>query len=60
MFPNYDGNGMYLSMGNAAENPHVGLLFIDFENQKRLRVNGIAEIAAACRWIRPTLRRSSS
>jgi hypothetical protein len=47
VFPNYDGNGMYLSMGNAAENPHVGLLFIDFENQKRLRVNGIAEIAAA-------------
>ena len=27
-FPNYDGNGMYLSMGNALENPHVGLLFI--------------------------------
>src|SRR5579863_5565631 len=42
MFPNYDGNGMYLSMGNAAENAHVGLLFIDFEQQKRLRVNGTA------------------
>src|SRR5450432_379111 len=41
-FPNYDGNGMYLSMGNAAENAHVGLLFIDFANQKRLRVNGTA------------------
>jgi uncharacterized protein len=47
VFPNYDGNGMYISMGNAAENPHVGLLFIDFENQKRLRVNGLAERAAA-------------
>jgi len=47
VFPNYDGNGMYLSMGNTAENPHVGLLFIDFENQKRLRVNGLAERAAA-------------
>jgi predicted pyridoxine 5'-phosphate oxidase superfamily flavin-nucleotide-binding protein len=47
MFPNYDGNGMYLSMGNAAENAHVGMLFIDFENQKRLRVNGTAEIAPA-------------
>jgi uncharacterized protein len=47
MFPNYDGNGMYLSMGNATENAHVGLLFIDFENQKRLRVNGIAQIAPA-------------
>jgi len=47
MFPTYDGNGMYLSMGNAAENAHVGLLFIDFENQKRLRVNGVAQIAPA-------------
>ncbi len=44
VFPNYDGNGMYLSMGNAIENPHVGLLFIDFENQKRLRVNGLAHV----------------
>jgi len=47
LFPNYDGNGMYISMGNAVENPHVGLLFIDFENQKRLRVNGVAQIAPA-------------
>src|SRR5947199_3350773 len=29
-FPNYDGNGMYLSMGNVLENPEVGMLFIDF------------------------------
>jgi len=41
-FPNYDGNGMYLSAGNAAVNPHVGLLFIDFEQRKRLRLNGVA------------------
>jgi predicted pyridoxine 5'-phosphate oxidase superfamily flavin-nucleotide-binding protein len=47
LFPNYDGNGMYLSMGNASENPQVGLLFIDFEKQKRLRVNGVAAIAPA-------------
>jgi hypothetical protein len=47
MFPNYDGNGMYISIGNTTENPHVGLLFIDFENQKRLRVNGVAAIAPA-------------
>ena len=47
LFPNFDGNGMYLSLGNAQENPHVGLLFIDFENQKRLRVNGTASFAAA-------------
>jgi len=44
VFPNYDGNGMYLSTGNAAANPHVGLLFIDFERQQRLRVNGVARI----------------
>jgi uncharacterized protein len=46
-FPNYDGNGMYLSLGNARENPQVGLLFIDFENQKRLRVNGTASFHPA-------------
>jgi uncharacterized protein len=42
--PNYDGNGMYLSWGNAAVNPHVGLLFIDFRAQRRMRVNGTASI----------------
>ena len=31
VFPNYDGNGMFLSFGNTRMNPHVGLLFIDFE-----------------------------
>ena len=46
-FPNFDGNGMYLSMGNALRNPHVGLLFIDFERQKRLRLNGVASIDEA-------------
>src|SRR3954452_13172223 len=47
-FPNYDGNGMYLSMGNLAVNPHVGLLFVDFvsERPSRLRLNGIASIDA--------------
>ena len=35
---------MYLSMGNVADNPHVGLLFIDFEAQRRMRVNGTASI----------------
>ena len=43
VFPNYDGNGMYLSAGNALVNPHVGLLFISFEARKRVRVNGRAE-----------------
>jgi uncharacterized protein len=46
-FPNYDGNGMYLSMGNLLVNPHVGMLFIDFTaaQPSRLRVNGVATVA---------------
>jgi predicted pyridoxine 5'-phosphate oxidase superfamily flavin-nucleotide-binding protein len=44
--PNYDGNGMYLSWGNVNVNPHVGLLFIDFTAQRRMRVNGTAVINA--------------
>lgn len=43
-FPNYDGNGMYLSMGNILKTHQVGLLFIDFENQKRVRLNGEASL----------------
>ena len=43
-FPNYDGNGMYLTMGNVLKNPHVGLLFIDFEERHRMRLNGEASI----------------
>lgn len=46
-FPNYDGNGMYLSWGNALVNPKVGLLFIDFVAQRpsRLRVEGVASVS---------------
>jgi predicted pyridoxine 5'-phosphate oxidase superfamily flavin-nucleotide-binding protein len=41
-FPNYDGNGMFLSAGNALVNPNVGLLFISLIEQKRMRLNGVA------------------
>jgi predicted pyridoxine 5'-phosphate oxidase superfamily flavin-nucleotide-binding protein len=53
-FPNYDGNGMYLSLGNVLENPHVGLLFIDFTSARpsRLRLNGIAGIEKSDELIR--------
>jgi predicted pyridoxine 5'-phosphate oxidase superfamily flavin-nucleotide-binding protein len=44
-FPVYDGNGMYLTAGNALVNPHVGLLFIDFERRRRMRLNGVASVA---------------
>jgi predicted pyridoxine 5'-phosphate oxidase superfamily flavin-nucleotide-binding protein len=43
-FPIYDGNGMFMSTGNILEHPRVGMLFIDFENQWRMRVNGEAHI----------------
>ena len=43
-FPNYDGNGMFLSMGNVTSTGHVGMLFIDLCSPKRLRVNGTARI----------------
>ena len=46
-FPNYDGNGMYLSMGNVLQTRQVGLLFIDFENRWRMRLNGEATIDVA-------------
>ena len=43
-FPSYDGNGMFKSLGNVLVNPQVGLLFIDFETPRRLRVNGRATV----------------
>ncbi|UUX96340.1 pyridoxamine 5'-phosphate oxidase family protein [Aquabacterium sp. J223] len=42
--PDYDGNGMYRSWGNVLVNPQVGLLFIDFQAPKRIRVNGTAQV----------------
>lgn len=44
IFPSYDGNGMYLSMGNISGNPEIGMLFIDFEKPFRLRAQGRAEL----------------
>jgi uncharacterized protein len=43
-FPSFDGNGMYLSLGNIAAASEVGLLFVDFEGQRRLRLNGTATV----------------
>lgn len=45
-FPDYDGNGMFKSLGNLTANPHVGMLFIAMHDKpRRLRVNGEARIA---------------
>lgn len=46
VFPDYDGNGMFKSLGNILVNPEVGLLFIAMHGSpKRLRVNGSAKIS---------------
>ena len=47
-WPDYDGNSMYRSLGNALKSPRVGLLFIQFGAQpKRLRVNGLCTLLDA-------------
>jgi hypothetical protein len=43
-FPVYDGNGMYLTAGNLVLTKKVGLLFIDFEGRKRVRLSGAASV----------------
>jgi predicted pyridoxine 5'-phosphate oxidase superfamily flavin-nucleotide-binding protein len=45
-FPDYDGNGMFKSLGNLLVNPQIGMLFIDMhERPRRLRVNGTATVS---------------
>ena len=46
VFPSYDGNGRYHSMGNISATGHVGLLFLDFESPNRLRLQGEASVSA--------------
>ncbi len=46
-FPVYDGNGMFLSLGNVAATGKVGLLFLDLESPRRLRLEGAAVFSAA-------------
>lgn len=44
-FPDYDGNGMFKSLGNMSVNPNVGMLFIALHGRpRRLRVNGTARV----------------
>jgi predicted pyridoxine 5'-phosphate oxidase superfamily flavin-nucleotide-binding protein len=45
VFPHYDGNGMFKSLGNIVVNPKVGLLFIDWEYPNRMRVQGTASVS---------------
>lgn len=46
VFPSYDGNGMFLSMGNATANPEIGMLFISFSHPHRLRLQGSASVSS--------------
>jgi predicted pyridoxine 5'-phosphate oxidase superfamily flavin-nucleotide-binding protein len=44
-FPDFDGNGMFKSLGNLQINPGIGLLFIALHGSpRRLRVNGTATV----------------
>jgi hypothetical protein len=43
-YPEYRGNSVMASLGNISENPHVGLLFVDFSDQIGLHINGGAQI----------------
>lgn len=46
VFPDYDGNGMFKSLGNISVNPYVGMLFLRLgEKPGRLRINGRAKIS---------------
>jgi predicted pyridoxine 5'-phosphate oxidase superfamily flavin-nucleotide-binding protein/predicted enzyme related to lactoylglutathione lyase len=44
IYPEYRGNGVMASLGNISENPHIGIVFIDFQKAIGLHVNGKAEI----------------
>lgn len=45
LYPEYRGNGVLASLGNLSENPHVGMMFVDFfQDTIGLHVNGKAKI----------------
>ena len=55
-FPDYDGNGMFKSLGNLIVNPNIGLLFISMHDKpKRLRVNGSASVNDADPLLKETV-----
>ena len=43
-FPDYAGNMMFQTLGNLVVNPHVGLLFVNFETGDILQLTGTAHI----------------
>jgi uncharacterized protein len=51
-FPDYNGNSMFNTLGNLTDNPHAGLLFIDFDTGRTLQLSGLASID----WSPPRVR----
>ncbi|RAJ58364.1 hypothetical protein K378_05244 [Streptomyces sp. Amel2xB2] len=49
LFPSYDGNGMFRSLGNILENPRIGMLFIDYGRPIKIRINGEAQVSTDSR-----------
>ena len=46
-YPEYRGNGVFASAGNVTQNPHIGLMFLDFQRDRiGLHVNGRAQVMA--------------
>ncbi len=51
-YPEYRGNGVLASLGNIRENPHIGMIFIDFfQNTIGLHVNGKAEVVKSEKFL---------
>jgi predicted pyridoxine 5'-phosphate oxidase superfamily flavin-nucleotide-binding protein/truncated hemoglobin YjbI len=45
VYPEYRGNGVMASQGNITENPHIGMIFVDFfASTVGLHVNGKAKV----------------
>jgi len=49
IFPDYDGNRMYKSLGNIIDNPNIGMLFVRFDQEDgnrylKVRINGVATL----------------
>lgn len=49
IYPDYDGNRMYKSLGNLTDNPNIGMLFLQFDGEEgkrylRVRINGVASL----------------
>ncbi|PHQ52992.1 hypothetical protein BLA24_04430 [Streptomyces cinnamoneus] len=62
-YPEYRGNGVLASLGNIEENPHVGILLIDFcRDRIGLHVNGSARLVddADLRSAHPALPRDEA